>query len=70
MDGMGWISPGGPRYRAPYGANNTSIYGIIEGIDCEWQHSMRSSLVSDKFNWTSKRRLCDRVKVHFGDFFY
>ena len=28
MDGMGWdgwISPGGPRYRAPYGANKCII---------------------------------------------
>ena len=26
VDGMdGWISPGGPRYRAPYGANNPNL---------------------------------------------
>ena len=33
MDGMGWdgwISPGGPRYRAPYGANKKGCQSLCQ----------------------------------------
>ena len=30
---IGWVSPGGPRYRAPYGANkSTTLIHVVESL--------------------------------------
>ena len=47
---MDWISPGGPRYRAPYGANN---YLGREKKSNIWQGYL-GVLLSDNLTWTER----------------